>query len=222
MDTSKRTVRKVPSMEPSETSPSKKPLRQAERIEVASIDWLSLAPVNWIIEFRQALKSVVYRFTIEVHRAMGIFEELGKTHFKVYRDMVTGLQMLWAQWRQFSGVMEVDADILRSSPVFFDFKNLLISKMMTPKNSNKHKEMADIRARARQVHNDVIALQGCLEEAEMRVFETAGDEANAELGEDTGCLEFPGVMSLVSSSAVPQLRAGHSLELGRRSTTRMS
>jgi hypothetical protein len=123
MDTPNHTVRKAPSMAPSETSPSKKPLRQTEPIEVASINWLSLAPVNWIIEFRQALKSVVYRFTIEVHRAMGIFEELGKTHFKVYRDMVSGLQMLWAQWRQFSGVTEVDADILRSSPVFFDFKN---------------------------------------------------------------------------------------------------
>lgn len=83
--------------------------------------------------------------------------------------MVSGLQLLRAYWRQFSGALEIYADILQSSPVFFHYKTLLISKMMPLRNSNRHVEMADIRARARQVYLDVVALQGWLEEAEMKV-----------------------------------------------------
>ncbi|KAA8902691.1 hypothetical protein FN846DRAFT_891425 [Sphaerosporella brunnea] len=148
-----------------------KPTREAlpltpNPVDISTISWGSLEPKDWILEFRSALQNVLHEFTAAVRDAMTVYEELEKTHDKYYPDMESSLEELQGLWQKFSTSTEIDGDILRSSPVFFNFQSV-ITKMKAPMRSGKGEEMQAIRATARQAIKDVAYLQ----EAALRVLE---------------------------------------------------
>ena len=151
-----RRLGRLLSMSPSEASPSNRQLRAPSPDSVLPHDWSSSAPEQWLIQLRQAVKDAVYRFTIEIHRALKFFEDSGKTHYKNYQGLEHGMQELWASWRTFSQAKDIDQGVLKASPLYFDLGNL-IKKMRTPIgiHGDKGKEMGEIRMAARRVQKDV-------------------------------------------------------------------
>jgi hypothetical protein len=160
--TPKRRLGRMPSMALSDTSPSNRQI-QAPAVEgIILPPWSGSVPEKWLLQLRQAIKGVVYRFTIQVHEAMKIFEESNKTFYLNYQGLEQGLRKLWSSWRAFSRCKDIDEEVLESSPIYFDFDNL-IKKMKTPIGIRRTPEMDRIRMAARSVVKDVVELRRVVE-----------------------------------------------------------
>ncbi|KAA8898218.1 hypothetical protein FN846DRAFT_766111, partial [Sphaerosporella brunnea] len=147
---------RLPSPAFSETSPSRRPITSPAGKPPP--DWCSIAPEEWLLQFRQAVKSVVYRFINQIHKAMMIFEISSKTHYLHYQALEVGLHELWSSWKAFSQRKEIDEEVIGDSPLYFDFLNL-VKKMRTPIGVSKRSEMEAIRMTSHALIEDVGKLQ---------------------------------------------------------------
>lgn len=163
----------LPPATPSETTPSK-PILAREAESIIAPQWGNKQEaVEWFLQLRRALKSIVYRFLINVQEARNIFEENDATSYLDYAKLAWALSDLWHGWKVFITENTMTTDFLADALAFCDFTSV-IKFMKTPKRaSRKHtSQMSSIRHSASSISAELHTLQARVNEAILQLEES--------------------------------------------------
>lgn len=154
---------------PSESSPSK-PLPHLEA--VALPEWGGQDATSWFMQFRKALKRLIYRYCAAIQNAMLIFEANNATSYLHYGFLSHFLSNLWTRWKDFRDTKRVTTTFLSSSVIYDDFL-APVSWMATPRNA-PHRfstEMAKLRHTIKQTASELFENRGLVQDAMARLVE---------------------------------------------------
>lgn len=169
---------------PSESSPSK-PFPHLEALALP--EWgEGQDAVSWFLQFRKAIKSLIYRYCATIQKALLIFEENDATSYRHYGCLSWFLSNLWTRWKEFRDTKHITTTFLSSSVIYDDFFAPL-PWMTTPRNA-PHRfsiAMAELRRTTRQTAIQFFENSGLVKDAMARL-------AEANDGHDTPPFEgFP-------------------------------
>ncbi|OXV05265.1 hypothetical protein Egran_06966 [Elaphomyces granulatus] len=110
---------------PSETSPSKA-IARLETKFLNAPGWSNKQKaVKWFLQLRRALKSIVYRFLLQIQEARAIFEESDATGYLDYTRLGWALSDLWHGWKVFISQNTMTSELLANALNFCDLPSAI-------------------------------------------------------------------------------------------------
>ncbi|OAX79638.1 hypothetical protein ACJ72_06040 [Emergomyces africanus] len=166
----------IPSVSPSETTPSKPIPERAttpQPLNLEAPEWKNNGEaLDWFVQLRERAKDVTYRYSSILQAAIGLFEDSHNTSYRDYKELKLHLESLWEGWRAFASSSTITTDFLTSSFLFGDFRSP-ISCMRTPKGASRRiaVRMSELRNNAREIVSGISALCSLVGEAAVRLEE---------------------------------------------------
>ncbi|KAK2742372.1 hypothetical protein FQN55_007906 [Onygenales sp. PD_40] len=156
----------------SQTTPTK-PIVATETEDLHAPEWNDESEaVQWFIQLRKVLKSLIYRYGSALQKAKSIFEETNATNYNDYLVLTESLQAVFARWKEFISEPTITVDFLSKSLLHDDFHSVG-RRMRTPRRANRSFaiRMNDVRDEVKEVVREIEALRDVVDEAATRLEE---------------------------------------------------